>query len=172
MSLDARWGIALSARWPAVLLALDPLYEHGAHTLQAELPSIALQIWAVALSVLAMRATGRRQRWLVIGAGVLLGGALLMKLFAIAALVPIVLYLCAPLARRWLDDDGRLRQPSWAEIQDGLRQIAPTLGLLAAGLLGVIVIVLLPFVGQLGTVYDQVVRFHLAAATSDSTLPG
>ena len=32
-----------------ILLALDPLYEHGAHTLQAELPSIALQIWAVAL---------------------------------------------------------------------------------------------------------------------------
>jgi 4-amino-4-deoxy-L-arabinose transferase-like glycosyltransferase len=151
-----------------ILLALDPLYEHGAHTLQAELPSVALQIWAVALAVLAMRATGRRQRWLVIGAGALLGGALLMKLFAIAALIPIVLYLCAPLARRWLDADGRLRQPPWAEIQDRLRQIAPTLGLLAAGLLGAIVIVLLPFVGQLGTVYDQVVRFHLAAATSDS----
>ena len=44
----------------------------------------------------------------------------------------------------------------------------PTLGLLAAGLFGVIVLILLPFVGQLGTVYDQVVRFHLAAVQTMS----
>ncbi len=147
-----------------LLLSLDPLYEHGAHTLQAELPSIALQVWAVACAVLAMRATGRRRGWLAACAGVLLGCALLTKLFAIAAFVPIVLYLSAPFARRWLDDDGSLKQPPWRLIQeDDLRQIAPTLGLLAAGLLGVIVFILLPFVGQLGTVYDQVVRFHLVA---------
>ena len=39
-----------------LLLSLDPLYAHGAHTLQAELPSIALQVWAVACAVLAMGA--------------------------------------------------------------------------------------------------------------------
>ena len=146
-----------------LLLSLDPLYEHGAHTLQAELPSVALQVWAVACAALAMRATGRRRGWLAVGAGVLLGCALLTKLFAIAALVPIVLYLSAPFAKRWLDDDPNLRQPPWRLIQEDLRQIAPTLGLLAAGLLGVIVLILLPFVGQLGAVYDQVVRFHLVA---------
>ncbi|HEU5348848.1 MAG TPA: glycosyltransferase family 39 protein [Ktedonobacterales bacterium] len=150
-----------------ILLALDPLYQHGAHTLQAELPSVALQIWAVACAVLAMRTTGRRQGWLAIGAGVLLGCALLIKLFAIAALVPVVLYLSAPLIRRWYSDNGKLRQPSLAEIQESLRQIAPTLGLLAAGLVGVAVLTLLPFVGQLGTLYDQVVRFHLVAAQTN-----
>jgi len=39
---------------------------------------------------------------------------------------------------------------------------------LAAGLFGAIVVILLPYIGQLGTVYDQVVRFHLAAARADS----
>ncbi len=151
-----------------LLLALDPLYEHGAHTLQAELPSVALQIWAVACAVLAMRASGRRRTWLVVGSGVLLGCALLIKLFAIAALVPIVLYLSVPLARRWLDKGGNLRWPPRSEVWDGLRQIAPTLGWLAAGLFGAIVVILLPYIGQLGTVYDQVVRFHLAAAQADS----
>ncbi|HKW23283.1 MAG TPA: glycosyltransferase family 39 protein, partial [Ktedonobacterales bacterium] len=73
-----------------LLLALDTLFEHGAHTLQAELPSVALQIWAVACAILAMRASGRRRTWLVVGSGVLLGCALLIKLFAIVALVPIV----------------------------------------------------------------------------------
>ena len=38
----------------------------------------------------------------------------------------------------------------------------------AAGFLGVIVLMLLPFVGQLGPVYHQAVRFHLAAARTMS----
>lgn len=147
-----------------LLLALDPLYEHGAHTLQAELPSVALQIWAVACAILAMRASGRRRTWLAVGSGVLLGCALLIKLFAIVALVPIVLYLGVPLARRWFDKGGSLRWPSRSELWDGLRQIAPTFGWLATGLLGAIVVVLLPYIGRLGAVYDQVVRFHLVAA--------
>lgn len=152
----------------ALLLALDPLYEHGAHTLQAELPSVALQLCAVACAVQAMRASGRRRDWLAVGAGALLGAALMVKLFAVAALLPVVLYLTLPLAQRWLAPDGKLRQPAWPEIQDGLRQIAPGLGLMFAGMFGVIVLVLLPFVGQLGAVYDQVVRFHLAAARADT----
>lgn len=151
-----------------LLLALDPLYEHGAHTLQAELPSVALQIWAVACAALAMRASGRRRTWLVVGSGVLLGGALLIKLFAIVALVPIVLYLSVPLVRRWIDKRGNLRWPTRPELGGGLRQIAPTFGWLAAGLFGAIVVMLLPFIGQLGAAYDQVVRFHLAAAQADS----
>jgi 4-amino-4-deoxy-L-arabinose transferase-like glycosyltransferase len=151
----------------AVLLALDPLYQHSAHTLQAELPSVALQIWAVVVALLAMKATGRRRDALAVAVGVLLGCALLVKLFAVAAVVPIVLYMSTPLLRRWLDEKGGLRWPSAEEMLAGLRQIAPTLGLVAAGLVGVVIIVFLPFVGQLGTVYDQVVRFHLAAAQAD-----
>ncbi|HET9980131.1 MAG TPA: glycosyltransferase family 39 protein, partial [Ktedonobacterales bacterium] len=151
----------------AVLLALDPLYQHGAHTLQAELPSVALQIWAVAVALLAMKATGRRRGWLAVIAGALLGCALLVKLFAVAAVVPILLYMGMPLLRCWLDEKGGLRWPPAEGMLAALRQIAPTLGLVAAGLFGVIIIVFLPFVGQLGTVYDQVVRFHLAAARAD-----
>jgi 4-amino-4-deoxy-L-arabinose transferase-like glycosyltransferase len=150
-----------------LLLALDPLYEHGAHTLQAELPSVALQIWAVACAVLAMRATGHRRTGMAVGAGVLLGCALLIKLFAIVALVPVVLYLSLPLTQRWLDKERRLRWPAWPEALAGLRQIAPTLGVFAAGLLGALVVMLLPYSGHLGVLYDQVVRFHLAAAQSD-----
>ena len=168
-------GRALGARGigavASVLLALDPLYQHGAHTLEAELPSVALQIWALTTALLALRATGRRRGWLAVVSGALLGCALLVKLFAVAALVPIVLYLSAPLFRRWLDEhggQGGLRWPSWTEILAGLRQIAPTLGLAAAGLVGVVILVLLPFIGQLGAAYDQVVRFHLVAARTDS----
>jgi hypothetical protein len=150
-----------------VLLALDPLYQHGAHALEAEMPSVALQIWAVVVALLAMRAAGRGRGWLATVAGVLLGCALLVKLFAIAALVPIVFYLSAPLLLHWLDEKGRLRWPAWAEIWDGLRRIAPMLGLLAVGLVGVVMLALLPFASHLGTVYDQTVRFHLAAAQTD-----
>src|SRR5690242_5763752 len=123
-----------------ILLALDPLYEHGAHTLQAELPSVAMQIWAVACAIFAMRASGRRRTWLAVGSGILLGCALLIKLFAIVALVPIVLYLGAPLVRRWLDKSGNFRWPSRPEIWDGMRQLVPTFGWLAAGLCGAIIV--------------------------------
>ncbi|MGE5334159.1 MAG: ArnT family glycosyltransferase, partial [Nitrososphaerota archaeon] len=151
----------------AVVLALDPLYQHGAHTLQAEMPSVALQIWAVAFSVLAMRTTGRWRGWLAMGAGVLLGCALLIKLFAVVALVPMVLYLGVPLIRRWHGDTEILRRPSWPEVQAGLRQIAPTFGWFVAGLAGAAFLILLPFAGRLGALYDQVVRFHLVAAQTD-----
>jgi 4-amino-4-deoxy-L-arabinose transferase-like glycosyltransferase len=152
-----------------LLLALDPLYMHAAHTLQAELPSVALQIWAVTLAILSTRASGRRQRWLIVGSGVLLGCALLVKLFAIVALVPIALYLCAPVASRWRARAGELRWPTRAEIGTGAGEIAPLLGWLATGLAGAVLVLLLPFTGQLGPVYDQAVRFHLAAAQADTT---
>ena len=165
-------GRALGARGigavASVLLALDPLYQHGAHTLEAELPSVALQIWALTTALLALRATGRRRGWLAVVSGALLGCALLVKLFAVAALVPMVLYLGAPLLRRWLDEKGGLRWPTGEAMLAGLRQIAPTLGLAAAGLAGAVILIMLPFVAQLGPVYDQVVRFHLAAAQADS----
>lgn len=152
-----------------LLLSLDPLYEAGAHAVQAELPSIALQIWAVAFAALAMRATSGRRACLVVGAGVALGCALLTKLFAVAALAPVVLYLGAPLAARRSNDPG---QRAWMSFED-LRLIAPTLGLLAAGLFGAVVLALLPYAAELGTVDDQAVRFHLVAVqTGDHSLLG
>jgi 4-amino-4-deoxy-L-arabinose transferase-like glycosyltransferase len=151
-----------------LLLAFDPLYEHGAHTIEAELPSIAFQIWAVAFTALAMRAQGRRRTWLAVGAGALLGCALMVKLFAIVAIFPMIAILGAPLARRWLRNEGRIGQSSRAAIGDDLRQTLQLLLYVASGVLGAMIVILAPFAGALGKVYDQAVVFHLAAAQSNS----
>jgi len=145
-----------------LLLALDPLYERAAHSLQAELPSIALQIWAVACAALSMHANERLRGWLALSAGILLGCASLIKLFAIAALVPVVMLLCVP-SFLWVHDNRSHRQTTRDLIQEALRKTMPPLGLLAAGLLGATIVALLPFIGRLNDVYDQVVRFHLVA---------
>ncbi len=152
----------------SLLLALDPLYEYAAHVLRAELPSIVLQIWAVAFALLAMRATPARRGLLAVAAGAFLGCAALVKLFAIAALTPVALYLCAPHMKYWLDDGGGVRLPPWRSIWGTLRQIMPILALATAGVLGVAALVLLPFADQLGAVYDQVMRFHLVAMQANS----
>ena len=149
-----------------LLLALDPLYERAAHALQAELPSIVLQIWAVACAALSMHANERRRGWLALSAGILLGCASLIKLYAIAALVPVVMLLCAPFFQ-WLHDNRSHRQTTRDLIQEALRKTMPSLGLLAAGLLGATIVTLLPFIDRLDDVYDQVVRFHLVAGQFD-----
>jgi uncharacterized membrane protein len=151
-----------------LLLAFDPMYEHSAHTVQAELPSIAFQIWAVACTALAMRAQGRRQSWLLVGAGTLLGCALMVKLFAIVAVIPMIAILATPLARRWLGDNGRLRRPPRDFVESDLRQLLRLLLLVAGGAFGAMILIVLPFAGNLGQLYDQAVRFHLAAAHSNS----
>jgi 4-amino-4-deoxy-L-arabinose transferase-like glycosyltransferase len=108
-----------------LLLSLDPLYKGSAHAVQVELPSIALQIWAVAFAALAMRSTGGRRAWLVVSAGVALGCALLTKVFAVVALAPIVLFLSTPFPLHWSNDLG---QRAWLSIYRNLRLIVPTLG--------------------------------------------
>jgi 4-amino-4-deoxy-L-arabinose transferase-like glycosyltransferase len=149
-----------------LLLALDPIYETAAHVLQAELPSIVLQIWAVACAALSMHANERRRAWLALSSGILLGCASLIKLFAIAALVPVVMFLCAPFFQR-LHDNRSHRQTARDLIQAALLKTMPLLGLLAAGLLGATIAMLLPFIGRLDDVYDQVVRMHLVAGQFD-----
>jgi len=126
-----------------------------------------LQIWAVACAALSMHANERRRGWLALSAGILLGCASLMKLFAIAALVPVVVLLCAPFFQS-LHDNRSHTQSARVLIQEGLRKIAPLLGLMAAGVLAAAIVALLPFIGRLDDVYDQVVRFHLVAGEFDS----
>ncbi|HET8907655.1 MAG TPA: glycosyltransferase family 39 protein [Ktedonobacterales bacterium] len=151
-----------------LLLAFDPMYEHSVHVVQAELPSIAFQIWAVACTALAIRAQGRRRSWLLVGAGALLGCALMVKLFALVAVIPMIAILATPLARRWLGDDGTIRRPSRAIVEGDLRHLLQFLLLVAGGVAGAMIVILLPLAGHLERVYDQAVRFHLAAAQTNS----
>ncbi len=161
----------LSGRWAAViatlLLAFDPLYVQEARTLQAEMPMLAFQLLGIALCAAALRRTGRTGRtrtWLILGSGAAVGLAVMIKLFAIATVVPIGLWLAAPLFATALDRRGRLRLPQPAALREPLRRVIPELALFAAGLLGACILILLPFAANLGLVYDQVIRFHIAAS--------
>lgn len=145
-----------------MLLALDPFYVKAAYSLQAEMPSIVLQIWAVACAALSMHVSGSRRGWLAFSAGILLGCASLMKLFAIASLVPVVILLCAPFFAI-IHDNRRGKQTTRELILDALRKTTPSIALLAAGCLVAVIVTLVPFIGRLSEVYDQVVRFHLVA---------
>lgn len=149
-----------------ILLALDPLYHRAGYTLQAEIPSLAFQIWAVACAALSMRASQPRRGWLVLSAGLLLGCASLMKLFAISALVPVAILVCVPAFQHFHDNTLRTR-PRRRLIWQSLQKAMPALWLLAAGLAGAAIVTLLPFIGRLDEVYDQVVRFHLIGGQLD-----
>ena len=99
----------------------------------------------------------------MLGSGAAVGLAVMIKLFAIAAVVPIGLWLAAPLfatALRERDACDCLNSPR-SESRCGAPppnwRCSP-LGYSARAL------VLLPFVGNLGLVYDQVIRFHIAAS--------
>jgi 4-amino-4-deoxy-L-arabinose transferase-like glycosyltransferase len=161
-------GRAVGTRWvglaAAVVLAADPLYLTMSHTLEAEIPSIAWQIVCVALAASAMHATGRTRHALAAAAGVALSMGVLTKLLAIVVLVPAVLYLAQPIFATPLDTNRRPRLPDREQIVAAVRAAWPALARFALAALGTGVLVLLPFVTRLGSLYDQVVRFHLEAA--------
>ncbi|MGH2517424.1 MAG: ArnT family glycosyltransferase, partial [Ktedonobacterales bacterium] len=161
-------GRALGGRWcgllACLLLAADPLYLHESHTLQAEAPSVALLIVCVAFAAVAMRSGGRKRRILAALCGVALGLGILTKLWDVVALLPAVVLLTQPVWVTLAYRDGRLRSPRRDALVAGLRRALPDVGLLIAGLLVAFAAVLLPFAGSWGPLYDQVVRFHLAAA--------
>jgi hypothetical protein len=158
--LGGRWVAAIAT----LLLAFDPLYVQEARTLQAEMPMLAFQLLGIALCVAALRRTGRERRWLVLGSGAAVGLATMVKLFAIAAVVPIGLWLAAPLFATALSQEGHLRVPEPAALGRSLRQILPDLTLFTGGVLGACILVLLPFAANLGALYNQVISFHLTAA--------
>jgi 4-amino-4-deoxy-L-arabinose transferase-like glycosyltransferase len=161
-------GRLLGWRWTAaiatLLLAFDPIYVQEGRTLQAEMPMLAFQLLGVALCVAALRRGGRERRLFVLGSGVAVGLAVMIKLFAVAAVVPIGLWLAAPVFATALTKRGRLRLPEPAALGTSLRWVAPDLGLFGVGLVGACILVLLPFAANWGLVYDQVIRFHIAAA--------
>ncbi|HLZ22264.1 MAG TPA: glycosyltransferase family 39 protein [Ktedonobacterales bacterium] len=163
-------GRALGGRWcgllACLLLAADPLYLHESHTLQAEAPSVALLVLCVALAAGAMRSRARARRVLAALSGVALGLGILTKLWDVVAFIPALLLLTQPLWGALTYRDGRLRGPKPGALRAGLRHTLPDVGLLIAGLLVAFAAVLLPFAGSWGALYDQVVRFHLAAGNA------
>jgi len=158
---------SIGGRWVGVLalalLVADPFYLKESYTLQAEVPAIAWGLVALALGVAAANASGRTKHLLALAAGVALGLGILTKLFDVFILVPIVLYLLAPVAAAWSEGDHLRFRGRQALISAGLPAL-PDVGLLLGGCLLAVVLVLLPFVGNLGTVYDQVIHYHLIAS--------
>ena len=160
-------GRAIGGRWVGVialgLLATDPLYLAESYTLQAEAPALAFAAVAVALAALAAHSPAPRRRWLAFGAGLALALGCGIKLFDVVALVPVALYLLAPVGAALVDAAGLPRWPGAARIAAQTRQALPDL---LAGALGAVLgvaLVFLPFVGVWPALYDQVFRFHLAA---------
>jgi len=102
-------GRAIGGRWvgvlACVLLAADPIFFRASHTLQSDLPGLALAVIAVATAALALRDrlqgtdTPVWQAVLALSAGISLGLAICANLLVAPASVPVVLYLVAPLSR-------------------------------------------------------------------------
>jgi hypothetical protein len=188
--LAARWGIVcfsligilamyllarrLGGRWAgaiaALLLACDYLYLIQSQTIQAEAPSVALMIAAVAAAAYVNRYPW--QAALLSGAATSL--AALEKLFAVAAIAPIMVLFLGCLiaferARRSEEQPeqrtglfSRLRLPQRQTITHAALLISAYLaGMALAGLL-----VFLPYLNQLHAAYQQVIALHLAADQS------
>jgi len=124
----------------------------AAHTVQMEAPSEALAAVSVAFAVIA--STGRAGAWLL--AGVALGLAVMTKLTALIALVPLA---------------GIAAQPTRARIGPAPRparwQASAALALGAAG-------AVLPFLPAIGApqFIEDTVRYHVAAGRAAGAAPG
>jgi hypothetical protein len=159
-ALGGRWCGALAL----ALLAFEPRYLTQSYTLQAEAPALAFATASVALAIFAVRQPpGRRRGSLAAASGAALMLGVAVKLFAVVAVVPIALVLLAPAGPALLDASGKPRWPSRATLGPALRAAVPDLAWAAAGAALALVLVLLPFAGRWPALYEQVIRFHLAA---------
>src|SRR5262249_17380884 len=131
-------GRRLGGRWAgfgaALLLSVDHLFLIQSQSIQAEAPSTALIIVAVAAASYVERAPW--QASLFSGIATML--AILTKLFAVVAVVPILLLLLGPIVQ----EVRRKQTPvlKWAMLVIGCY----LLGLVATG-----IVVLFPYFGQL-----------------------
>jgi 4-amino-4-deoxy-L-arabinose transferase-like glycosyltransferase len=132
----------------AAVLAADPLFVRESVALQADGPSIALALVALALAAEARtRPGGRAQVLLAAGAGALLAAAVLTKLLAVAAAPPLAVLLAGHPDRT----GGPWRQ--------ALRALAAALlgGALASAAL------LVPFASAWPEMWRQAIGLHLGA---------
>lgn len=158
---------AIAGSWAGVvaaaLLAVVPSYLTGSFTLQAEVPALTFEMACVTMAVTAMQRTGRQRRIFACLSGVALGLGVMTKLFDVVALAPAILYLGQPFFQAFTDDDGRLRRPTGQDVWASMRAVLPDVGIFVVGSVAACALVLIPFAGQLGDLYDQAVKFHVAA---------
>jgi len=161
-------GRALGGRWVGVLaaglLALNPRYLQESTTLQAEIPSLTLSLVGIALVAVAARKPLPRPRrlLLMVAAGGALGVAIMMKLLAVVALVPVILLLAEPVVMEMRE--RRFNRQT-------LLAVSRDIGLLIGGLLLVCLVILAPFAPQWGALYEQVIGFHLVARETSGSDP-
>lgn len=152
----------------AALVAVDPLYLVQSRTLEAEAPSLALMLLGVALAIVAAQRGESWRPWLIVASGVVLALALMIKLLAVVGVVPAALALVWPgllLQPAGTDPTRRARyRLSRDALWEDLRAAWPDLLLLLAGFAGGYLLVLLPWIGNLGTVYHQVVGVYVGAS--------
>lgn len=127
----------------AALLAADPLFFRQSVALQADGPSVALAVAALAVAVEARTRRGPSAAALAAASGAVLAVAVLTKLLAVAAAPALVVALAAPPAAP----------------RAGLRLLGATVvgGVAAAAA------VLLPFAGAWPELWRQTVGLHLGA---------
>lgn len=161
-------GRMLAGPWvglaAAALMALDPLFLHEARTLQAEAPALALEILCVALAVAAAQRTGRARTMLALASGFTLALGTLIKLLDVVAVAPIIIYLAMPVFAAFDAGGGRVRRPPVEALRPLVRAALAPIGWVVVGGLVGCVVVLTPFAGSFGAMWDQVVTFHLVAA--------
>jgi hypothetical protein len=145
-----------------LLLVVSPLYLTESQTLQADVPSTALMVFALGLAYLWWEhPTGLVGYVLAILAGIILALSILSKLFGLADLVPVGLLAFAHLWRT-------RRQPAGKRLASSGSLLALVCALLLTCLL-----FLLPFSGSFSPLWDQVITFHTTAgAYTTSTRQG
>ena len=122
------------------LAATSPLYVHQSGVVQADGPSVALSMMAVALALLAIRSDGRsRLAWAGL-AGMALAGAVGVKLVGAVAAIPIGLVL----------------------LQAPRERVRLFMAVVAGAIVGA-VIVFGPAITAPGLAFDQLVLAHLRA---------
>jgi hypothetical protein len=168
--LARRLGGPRAGLGAALLLAVDHLYLIQSQTIDAEVPSVAFLIVAVAAAAYADRYPWQA----AFVSGVATALAILEKLFAIVAFAPILILFVGYLltlerAQLSLNEQGspgralgRLRMPH----QQTLRRALVLAGAYLAGLMLAGILVFLPYLHELQSTYQQVIAFHLAADQS------
>jgi 4-amino-4-deoxy-L-arabinose transferase-like glycosyltransferase len=135
-----------------LLLVVTPIYLEQAHVLRAEGPSTGLMVLAVGAAFMWWEyPIGRPGTAYCTLSATALATAVLIKLLAVTAIVPIVLLA---LARMW-----QIRNETTANIRGNLRP----LGVATIIALFVTFAILAPYLHSLNSLMDQVVKFHLAA---------
>jgi hypothetical protein len=134
------------------LMAVNSFFVFATRTLQADAPCASLTVLAVGLAYQWWRIpTGVRGYILAILTGLMLAASIMTKLLGLAACIPVLLLALGHLRR------ARVQAPG-----STLSYSAPIL----AGLGGLVIgigLSILPFRHDLAPLWDQVIRFHMAA---------